>query len=166
MEGNAVTLALPDWSTAAVCAQVDADLWFPEAGGFGREAKRICSTCPVQTQCLQWALDHDESWGIWGGYSTKDRRRIKHGLPLPKTPQPPNAPGADNPNVHGYRRYKRGCRCTVCKAAWAQYQRDYHAAQGIPPKLCQVCQTELHGRGRHRYCSQECKRIAYAGKAA
>lgn len=69
-----------DWYERAVCAQTDPDAFFPEKGGSTREAKRICLGCPVKKQCLQWALDNDERFGIWGGLSERERRRLKRGI--------------------------------------------------------------------------------------
>ena len=47
------------------------------AGGSTRAAKRICQTCTVQTECLEYALANDERFGIWGGLSERERRRLK-----------------------------------------------------------------------------------------
>lgn len=64
------------WRDSALCAQVDTEMFFPEKGGSTREAKRICATCDVRAQCLQYALDGEERFGIWGGKSERERRRL------------------------------------------------------------------------------------------
>lgn len=46
-------------------------------GESGRAAKTICAACPVRPQCLQYALDHDERYGIWGGMSERERHKLK-----------------------------------------------------------------------------------------
>ena len=66
----------PSWHDDALCAQIDPELWFPEKGGSTRQAKELCKGCPVQFQCLQYALDHGERYGIWGGVSERDRRKL------------------------------------------------------------------------------------------
>lgn len=66
-----------DWQEQALCAQTDPEAFFPEKGGSTREAKRICSVCPVRAQCLAYALENDERFGIWGGMSERERRRLK-----------------------------------------------------------------------------------------
>jgi WhiB family redox-sensing transcriptional regulator len=66
-----------DWRDRAVCAQVDPDLWFPEKGGSTREAKQLCLSCPVRAQCLDFAMAHEERFGIWGGRSERERRRME-----------------------------------------------------------------------------------------
>jgi WhiB family redox-sensing transcriptional regulator len=66
----------PPWQAAGVCAGVDPDLWFPEKGGSTAQAKRLCRSCPVRSECLEFALDNDERFGIWGGLSERERRRL------------------------------------------------------------------------------------------
>jgi WhiB family transcriptional regulator, redox-sensing transcriptional regulator len=68
------------WYERAVCPQTDPEAFYPKKGGSTREAKRICRGCPVIDQCLQWALDNDERFGIWGGLSERERRRLKRGI--------------------------------------------------------------------------------------
>ena len=65
------------WQDRALCAQTDPEAFFPEKGGSTREAKRICLSCPVRAECLEYALQHDERFGIWGGLSERERRRLK-----------------------------------------------------------------------------------------
>jgi WhiB family redox-sensing transcriptional regulator len=66
-----------DWQERALCAQTDPEAFFPEKGGSTREAKRICTGCEVRAECLEFALAHDERFGIWGGLSERERRRLK-----------------------------------------------------------------------------------------
>jgi WhiB family redox-sensing transcriptional regulator len=65
------------WHQKALCAQTDPEIFFPEKGGSVREAKRVCQHCEVREQCLKYALDHDERFGIWGGLSERERSRIR-----------------------------------------------------------------------------------------
>lgn len=69
--------SVPEWQERALCAQTDPEAFFPEKGGSTREAKRICTRCEVKAQCLEFALAHDERFGIWGGLSERERRRAK-----------------------------------------------------------------------------------------
>ena len=66
------------WQDKALCAQVGfgEDLWFPEKGGSTIEAKRTCRSCEVRDECLEYALDNDERFGVWGGLSERERRHI------------------------------------------------------------------------------------------
>jgi WhiB family redox-sensing transcriptional regulator len=68
------------WQERALCAQTDPEAFFPEKGGSTREAKRICLGCEVRDACLDYALAHDERFGIWGGLSERERRRLKRGI--------------------------------------------------------------------------------------
>ena len=68
---------VPDWQERALCAQTDPEAFFPEKGGSTREAKRICSGCEVRAECLEYALAQDERFGIWGGLSERERRRLR-----------------------------------------------------------------------------------------
>lgn len=69
--------SVPEWQERALCAQTDPEAFFPEKGGSTREAKRICSRCEVTTECLEYAMRHDERFGIWGGMSERERRKLK-----------------------------------------------------------------------------------------
>lgn len=64
----------PKWQNRASCAQTDPEAFFPEKGGSTREAKRICLGCEVRAECLEYALERDERFGIWGGLSVRERR--------------------------------------------------------------------------------------------
>lgn len=65
------------WASQAKCLQADPETFFPEKGGSTREAKRICALCEVREECLEFALDNEERFGIWGGLSERERRREK-----------------------------------------------------------------------------------------
>lgn len=64
------------WQALALCAQTDPDMFFPEKGGSTREAKKTCLNCEVREACLDHALDNDERFGIWGGKSERERRKL------------------------------------------------------------------------------------------
>jgi WhiB family transcriptional regulator, redox-sensing transcriptional regulator len=66
-----------EWQERALCAQTDPESFFPEKGGSTREAKRICMTCEVRSPCLEYALANQERFGIWGGLSERERRKLE-----------------------------------------------------------------------------------------
>ncbi len=76
MKALLALLQRPDWMGGALCAQIDPDLWFPEQGGTVRPAKELCGGCVVRAECLAYALAGDERFGIWGGLSERERRRL------------------------------------------------------------------------------------------
>jgi WhiB family redox-sensing transcriptional regulator len=65
------------WQEEANCLGVDPDLFFPERGASTREAKSVCRGCEVRSECLEYALAHGEKFGIWGGLSERERRRVR-----------------------------------------------------------------------------------------
>jgi WhiB family redox-sensing transcriptional regulator len=67
----------------ALCAQTDPDLFFPETEiNKSIQARQLCVQCPLMESCLRESLgqmkEHD--WGIWGGSTPQQRRRINRGL--------------------------------------------------------------------------------------
>jgi WhiB family redox-sensing transcriptional regulator len=66
-----------NWQDLANCLGVDPDLFFPERGASTREAKDVCRACVVQADCLEYALQNGEKFGIWGSMSERERRRIR-----------------------------------------------------------------------------------------
>lgn len=77
------------WKRDAACRGCDPDLFYPHRGQDVRAAKALCRGCPVRFECLEASLDGEgERFGIWGGLSEKERRRIRRmrrkaaGIPL------------------------------------------------------------------------------------
>lgn len=68
-----------DWTDAALCAQTDPDLFFPayRANSFARLARRICASCPVRAECLDYALGYPDLDGIWAGTTPRERQRLR-----------------------------------------------------------------------------------------
>jgi len=67
----------PVWQAQAACAGVDPELFFPDRGMSTREAKAVCACCAVRGDCLEFAMTNHERFGIWGGLSERERRRIR-----------------------------------------------------------------------------------------
>jgi WhiB family transcriptional regulator, redox-sensing transcriptional regulator len=65
------------WQERANCLGVDPDLFFPERGASTKEAKGVCRGCEVRVDCLEYALSNGEKFGIWGGLSERERRRVR-----------------------------------------------------------------------------------------
>lgn len=64
------------WQDSALCAETDPEAFFPPPGGSARDAKNICTRCEVRTECLQYALDHNEKFGVWGAMTERERRKV------------------------------------------------------------------------------------------
>ena len=70
------TASIP-WSSDARCDSADPELFFPRDGTDNTLAKSICQTCPVRRQCLDYALETRQKYGIWGGMTEAQRRRLR-----------------------------------------------------------------------------------------
>ncbi|MCX4445267.1 WhiB family transcriptional regulator [Streptomyces sp. NPDC087866] len=73
---------MENWRMHAACRDEDPDLFFP-IGSTGpalvqvEEAKAVCRRCPVQEECLRWALENNQDSGVWGGLGENERRALK-----------------------------------------------------------------------------------------
>ena len=65
------------WQDGALCAQTDPESFFPDKGESPRPAKTVCRACGVRPECLDYALHHGERFGVWGGLSERERRRLQ-----------------------------------------------------------------------------------------
>jgi WhiB family redox-sensing transcriptional regulator len=65
------------WRLRASCKGVGLEVFFVEKGASTKIAKKICQYCIVRSDCLNFALDNNETYGIWGGCGERERRRLK-----------------------------------------------------------------------------------------
>ncbi len=72
---------LEGWERFGACVGVDPDLFFPVRGGPVKQAKAVCAGCQVRAECLEFAVRTNQTVGIWGGTSYRERRRLR-GLKL------------------------------------------------------------------------------------
>lgn len=79
--GDAPQHSVPDWRHQAACRDQDRDLFFPD-GKTGpylkqiQQAKAVCHTCPVIVECLSWAIDNREMYGVYGGMDETERQKL------------------------------------------------------------------------------------------
>jgi WhiB family transcriptional regulator, redox-sensing transcriptional regulator len=69
-----------NWRSSGACRSADPDLFFPIASTGPPDqqvarAKMVCAGCPVRHECLEFALSHDQTYGIWGGTTVEERQR-------------------------------------------------------------------------------------------
>jgi Transcription factor WhiB len=64
------------WRNLARCQYTDPEIFFPEKGGSTAPAKKICAGCEVRAKCEDYALKNHELYGIWGGLSDRERRKL------------------------------------------------------------------------------------------
>ena len=91
------------WAAHGMCASADPELFFPDPGADASEARAICRACPVRRICLDYALDTHQKFGIWGGMTENQRRRLRRdrddhparpvALPAEPAPSPVAGPG-------------------------------------------------------------------------
>ena len=64
------------WRQRGACRGLDPDVFYPPSDEEAAEAKAICATCTVREPCLEFALTTREAEGIWGGTTSRERRRL------------------------------------------------------------------------------------------
>ncbi len=83
---GAVFFEKQPWVADANCLGVDPDLFFPGRGEPSRPAKEVCAGCPVRVECLEFAMAPPvERFGVWGGMSERERRRIRRQRAINRT---------------------------------------------------------------------------------
>jgi hypothetical protein len=94
-----------------------------DKGDGTQKAKDICKTCPHTVKCLQFAVDHQMDFGVWGGVGPRTRRRMRRGTNVPR--RPVSICGTTG----GYTAHTRRGepRCRACQDAWNAYQRMQRA---------------------------------------
>lgn len=168
MTAAITALALPNrhpWMDDALCRQVDCgDIWFVDKGESTKPAKRVCALCPVAAECLQYALDNDERFGVFGGLSERERRRLKRGIPIKHAVLkavemvPCGHCGKDFRKESKTSRY---CSKTCYKAA--HYNRTLQLRREAVRK-CFTCGDAFTGTVSGKYCSPDCRRAAVVPK--
>jgi WhiB family redox-sensing transcriptional regulator len=92
-----VNIDKPSWMERAACIDMPLDVFFPGPGRLGaadtRKAVAICRQCPVRQACLDYALEHPDMAGVWGGTSHRERNRIHKGATPPRYDAPNTTQG-------------------------------------------------------------------------
>jgi WhiB family transcriptional regulator, redox-sensing transcriptional regulator len=69
--------ASPAFMDLGSCRGMDPDVFFPDRGESLSPAKAVCAECIVRDECLEFALDQGERFGVWGGTSERERRKLR-----------------------------------------------------------------------------------------
>lgn len=79
MVGDLYFDSVEAWYEDAACKSRSAEVFFPpsDVPGAAQKAKTICAGCPVQEQCLEFALETAQTEGVWGGMDAGERRRLR-----------------------------------------------------------------------------------------
>ena len=106
-----------DWTTQGLCRGMT-ELFYPARGdneGFNA-AKAVCDRCPVKAPCLDFAMSFEETEGVWGGTSGRDRRALRK--------EQWAALQEANTYGHGFvGTWRDGCRCDPCVFAIKRHDR-------------------------------------------
>ena len=97
------------WMGRGNCAGMNPDLFFPARGEASAPAKAVCAPCEVKERCLNYAIEGGERFGVWGGMSERERRRVRR--------------GRQEENKHGRAPFMWGCPCVKCGDAKVVYMR-------------------------------------------
>ena len=125
-----IRMELPLWATG---------WWFPPQGSPAYEAKRVCASCPVRSECLATALVGIEDFGIWGGAGEGRRRHLRKLLLRSPHPHPPRWEGVA----------VKGCRCPFHKALadhWRRLDELGDTGRRSTGRFKPVLDTWTHGR--------------------
>ena len=75
------------WRRQGKCRKIDPEVFYPPDGLGVAQAQAICATCPVVDACAEWGIAHEE-YGVWGGLSERQRRRIRRQRRIRRPPNP------------------------------------------------------------------------------
>jgi WhiB family redox-sensing transcriptional regulator len=119
---------MDEWKVRAACREApDKSVFFPERAtevatqNLVKQAKAICKRCPVRRECLDYALEHYEKHGVWGGTTERERRKLEK----PQKPDPRYAHGTPEKYRYG------GCRCLPCSMAWSRHRASNPSMRGF-----------------------------------
>lgn len=104
------------WMLDALCHEYPANWWFVEQGESGRKAKKVCRRCLVREDCLAYAIEHGEKYGIWGGFA-----------------------------YHETAKWRRARSCMLCKGRLAPAEKAALILAGVEPArwCCSECRNWL-----------------------
>jgi len=73
---------LPEWHDKAACKGANPEPFFPPVGHgkFATEAKAICATCTVIKDCFDYGMDQRMEYGVWGGTTVRDRKKLRRDM--------------------------------------------------------------------------------------
>lgn len=117
----------PKWMDRGACVEHSLVMFFPTRGESTDYAKGVCGRCTVKDLCLQYALDEEIKYGIWGGTSERERRTMRSARRraegLPATGPLPGRFTARCGTISGYERHRNEGTpiCDACRQAKSAY---------------------------------------------
>ena len=115
-----------EWMALANCRGLDPALFHPERGDRASvdAAKSVCAQCAVREECLQFAIDTDQTLGIWGGVTRNELQAARRGRP--------RTVSIEHGTDRGYHAHRRVGEepCGHCRVAHAEYKVDLSFRNG------------------------------------
>lgn len=139
------------------CRTTDPELWFSRVTADRALAIALCRECPIRTACAQYALDHPELRGVWGGTTTADRRQFRTGEPCRLDEQGRLRRLCGSVAAYHAHHTYREAPCEACTAAWEAHllaerrgrlgvehakggsSTGYHLHRRIGEPACELC---------------------------
>lgn len=84
-----ISLVRDSWRENAACRETDTRAFFIGPGQSPNAALAVCGRCEVRNECLEFALDNEENYGIWGGLNADQRKRLRRQRNNEKPPPDP-----------------------------------------------------------------------------
>lgn len=141
------------WQPQGLCRDEDPEIFFVDPGQPAVDAKAICVRCPVISECLEWAIETRQHYGVWGGMTQRERESVRRGKKVATIKicgqcQESFIPKNINQvwcskrcrrrrdyelrhkpieqiKHHDRRGYQAGCRCPECVADHSEYQNNW-----------------------------------------
>lgn len=152
-----------NWRKRAACGPEsghDPNLWFPEDRGRGQELyeepRAICAGCPVREECLAYAIETQEPYGMWGGLTPRERN-------IPEDPEPGET-SCVNCGAPVVGRFARKYCSHACYCAMRTDGKKSKRNRALPTVVssCAICSTSFIKKpSNKRFCSDLCQRKSY-----
>lgn len=134
-------MAATGWYRRAACRGLDPELFFPERGASTKEAKAVCTGCPVQAECLTTHLG--EKYGVWAETSERQRRRARNGLL--------SVAGRDQDDEHD-----DGDQAEDEETRPALILDEAPPEPAVPARACEECGARFTATTPRRFCTKSC----------
>lgn len=141
------------WVAKAKCVDADPETFYPDKGQPATAAKEVCAGCPVIEECLDYAMANNERFGVWGGLSEPERKKLRGGRRERARPE--------HGTSAGYRQHHRLGEqpCTPCVEAERLRQAEYRERNPRPPRAtvapavrhCSNCDLRLTTGQKRRH---------------
>jgi hypothetical protein len=139
------------------CRTNDPELWHSRSHTDRARAIALCQECPVRVACAQYALDHRDVRGVWGGTTAAERRSFWDGRPWRFDERGRLRLACGSVSAYHAHHTYREQPCEACTAAWEEHllaerrrrleaehakggtTTGYHLHRRIGERACDLC---------------------------